>query len=326
MFLQRLVNSFVLNCIKERARRSRALSFYGKIEKENMIYKETEMGKVVDFFWDNVDFDNTENVIGLSGNLGAGKTTFVKYLLKSLGVTQNVVSPTFVLRRDYEAGSRVQSPPRPSPSGREQGPQDREIVGYLTGDLKNFDSLHKFAIAMKTNPTEAEEFLWENLRRNKFGSRFRRQHVVGNFIVDFINIKNKLIIEVDGGVHNNLKERDNERTKVFNNLGFKVLRFINDQILTNINYVLSEIEGALAPTLKGRAGEGTIKQIIHIDAYRLETPSQIYQVISKEELADKNNLILIEWPELSENIFDKIFLFEHFSEDERKISIIKKVV
>ncbi len=62
------------------------------------------------------------------------------------------------------------------------------------------------------------------------------------------------------------------------------------------------------------------KKIIHIDAYRLEKLEHIYQVISKEELQNKNNLVIVEWPELSENIFDAIYLFQHVDENTRKIS------
>ncbi len=66
-----------------------------------------------------------------------------------------------------------------------------------------------------------------------------------------------------------------------------------------------------------------IKKVIHIDAYRLEKPEHIYQVISKEELGDKNNLIIVEWPEKSEDIFDAIYLFEHVDENTRRISVQK---
>ena len=114
------------------------------------------------------------HVIGFSGNLGAGKTTFTKSLLKKRGSGVNVVSPTFVLRRDYDLG-------------------DKEVT-------------HK---------------------------------------------------------------------------------------------------------------------VIHIDAYRLEKPEQIYQVISKEELANKNNLIIIEWPEkVNQNIFDRIYKFDHVSDTERSLELM----
>lgn len=278
-----------------------------------MTYTEDKIVEVIDFFWGSRSESDT--VIGLSGNLGAGKTTFVKALLKSLGVTQSVVSPTFVLRRDYDIPPVVQSPPQPSPQGREGVPD------YLTGNLKNIHNLKNKALELRKESTRTEKILWEFLRNNQLGSKFRRQHVIDNFIVDFVNLEHKLIVELDGEVHDFQKERDAERTEIFENMGFRVIRFANSEVLNNINFVVSEIKGALAPSLVGRAGVG-INKVIHIDAYRLEKPEQIYQVVSKEELADKNNLILIEWPELSENIFDKVFLFEHVSEEERKISII----
>ena len=133
------------------------------------IFKIEELEEVVKIFLESLDYSN---VIGFSGNLGAGKTTFTKELLKQLGFSGNVISPTFVLRRDYEL----------------------ENSGY--------------------------------------------------------------------------------------------------------NY----------------------KKIIHIDAYRLEKPEHIYQVISKEELKNKENLVIIEWPEKSENILDAVYLFEHIDENIRKIS------
>lgn len=66
------------------------------------------------------------------------------------------------------------------------------------------------------------------------------------------------------------------------------------------------------------------KKVIHIDAYRLENPEQISQVVSREELEDRNNLVIIEWPELVDpNIFDAIFLFEHVDETTRRIKTQK---
>jgi very-short-patch-repair endonuclease/tRNA A37 threonylcarbamoyladenosine biosynthesis protein TsaE len=277
-----------------------------------MTYKENEIQEAVSFFKQNACIESGKRIFGLSGNLGAGKTTFVKALLKSLGVTQNVVSPTFVLRRDYEA-----SPPTPLLQ-RGEG-----VQSFLTGDKNNINSLKKISKDLRSNQTDAEEVLWECLRDSKLGYKFRRQHVVGNFIADFICLPQKLVIEIDGGIHNRLRERDAERTQIFYALGFKVVRFTNEEVKKNVGLVVERILRELAPFSEGEGpGMRHIKNIIHIDAYRLETHSQIYQVVTKEELADKNNLILVEWPEkVDMSIFDRIFLFEHVSETERKISI-----
>jgi tRNA threonylcarbamoyladenosine biosynthesis protein TsaE len=75
-----------------------------------------------------------------------------------------------------------------------------------------------------------------------------------------------------------------------------------------------------SPTFVLRRDYEAGRKVIHIDAYRLDKPEHIFQVISKDELADKNNLIIVEWPEKSENIFDTIYTFEHIDENTRKIS------
>ena len=86
---------------------------------------------------------------------------------------------------------------------------------------------------MRKDPTDAEAVLWEMLRAKKLeGMRFRRQHPVENYIVDFICLEEKLIIEVDGSHHaeNSYDAKRDERLKA---LGFEVLRFWNDEILKN---------------------------------------------------------------------------------------------
>jgi tRNA threonylcarbamoyladenosine biosynthesis protein TsaE len=63
------------------------------------------------------------------------------------------------------------------------------------------------------------------------------------------------------------------------------------------------------------------KNIIHIDAYRLEVPEQLFQVISEKELNDENNIVIIEWPEkVDEKIFHEVYVFEHIDENTRKVS------
>ena len=100
---------------------------------------------------------------------------------------------------------------------------------------------------MRRNPTEAESVLWNYLSDNKMGAHFRRQHPVYGYIPDFISLKDKLIIEVDGGYHfdGEQPELDAERTKYLNEEGFIVLRFTNEEVLCDIDNVLEEIEGVL---------------------------------------------------------------------------------
>ncbi len=99
---------------------------------------------------------------------------------------------------------------------------------------------------LRKNQTDAEKIIWYQLRnRNLCGYKFRRQHPIGNYIVDFVCIDKKLIIELDGGQHQLQKEADLERTKTLNQMGFKVLRFWNNSVLENPDAVLGQVLGLL---------------------------------------------------------------------------------
>lgn len=113
---------------------------------------------------------------------------------------------------------------------------------YATANSKNYKALAEKAIEMRDNPTAAEALLWQELKSNNLGLHFRQQHVVDNFIVDFVCLKQKLIIEIDGDIHDSQKERDVERTEILENLGFRIIRFTNDEVLTNISNVLKRVE------------------------------------------------------------------------------------
>ena len=91
---------------------------------------------------------------------------------------------------------------------------------YETADEAWYKLLVEFAKDNRRNPTEAESLLWELLRKKQLGKSFRRQHIIGDFIVDFICLPAKLIIEVDGGYHHlrcqaiDDRERDNNLKKL----------------------------------------------------------------------------------------------------------------
>jgi len=104
-----------------------------------------------------------------------------------------------------------------------------------------------FARQLRSEMTDAESYLWQRLRsRQIHGLKFRRQHPVGKFILDFACIEAKLIIEVDGGQHNEMQIQDNQRTAWLEAQGWKVLRFWNNEVLQNIEGVLVEVLNALA--------------------------------------------------------------------------------
>ena len=101
------------------------------------------------------------------------------------------------------------------------------------------------AKALRNNMTVAEQKLWNELNKNKIkGYRFKAQHPVSKYIVDFYCHKIKLVIEIDGNIHDidDVKERDEGRTFEIENYGIKVIRFTNNQVINNINEVITEIK------------------------------------------------------------------------------------
>jgi len=101
------------------------------------------------------------------------------------------------------------------------------------------------AAILRKNMTLSEILLWNKLKNRKvFNTKFRKQHPIGIFIVDFYCHEYKLVIEVDGDVHNNeeLNEYDLGRTGMLNNFGIRVIRFTNEEIIYNIDRVITKIQ------------------------------------------------------------------------------------
>jgi very-short-patch-repair endonuclease len=105
-----------------------------------------------------------------------------------------------------------------------------------------WEKLKPLARQMRNEPTFVEQVLWHHLRgRRLFGCKFRRQHAIDRFVVDFYCAERDMIIEVDGPVHDFTPEEDALRQEYLESLGFHVLRFTNQQVLENIDDVLQEI-------------------------------------------------------------------------------------
>ncbi|MGE0566841.1 MAG: leucine--tRNA ligase [Bacteroidia bacterium] len=117
-----------------------------------------------------------------------------------------------------------------------------EEPGYYKTNSKLWSLLKDKVLEMRSNPTPAEDKLWKAVRTNKLGVRFRRQHVIDRFIVDFVCLSKNLVVEVDGDIHDFQKEEDEARTEHLNNLGYKVIRFKNDVVLSQIENVINEIK------------------------------------------------------------------------------------
>jgi len=146
-------------------------------------------------------------------------------------------------------------PPLPNPppqGGREHKPSQYSIFAKIKSK------------ELRKNMTDAEQILWYFLRANRLsGLKFKRQQPIGNYVVDFVNFQNKLIIEVDGSQHNenNNIRKDEERTKFLEAKGYKVLRFWNNEIFESIENCIECIINSLPPANEGLGRGGIINSL-----------------------------------------------------------------
>ena len=124
-------------------------------------------------------------------------------------------------------------------------PQDH----IFTADKKQYAKLDLKARArgMRKEPTPAEAQLWQLLRGNQLGVKFRRQHSIDRYIADFVCLTHKLIVELDGAGHlePDQADYDNGRTAYLQELGYRILRFSNEQALNLPRRVLATIKANL---------------------------------------------------------------------------------
>ena len=157
----------------------------------------------------------------------------------------------------------------------------------------NYKLLQEFALANRNNPTEAESILWEYLKGGFMGEHFRRQHVLLDYIPDFVCLSKKIIIEIDGGYHfeGEQPERDAEREEELAKQGFTILRFTNEEIINDIDKVLETITNHLSSLGDGavvsgnhlpslREGSGVGLTIIKVGGAVVEDEAQLAQLLS----------------------------------------------
>ena len=130
-------------------------------------------------------------------------------------------------------------------------------MSYKTASPDRYGLLKAFARENRKNATLAETVLWEYLRDGVLGEKFLRQHIIGDYIVDFVSRHGGLIIEVDGGYHSEprQKENDQHREQELEQMGYHVIRFSNEEVLNEMEYVMEQIERGLSPDPSLNGGE-----------------------------------------------------------------------
>ena len=153
--------------------------------------------------------------------------------------------------------------PQPSPVGRghidtltgidlplNTGTKAKELAygGYREmADPQNYPNLKEKAKQMRKEPTEAEKVFWEIATSGQLNAKFRRQHIIGNYIVDFVSLEMRLIVEIDGGCHDDEQHQieDNLRSEELKGYGFAILRLKNEEVIGNSDEVIKKIKLAM---------------------------------------------------------------------------------
>ena len=170
-------------------------------------------------------------------------------------------------------------------------------MGFKTASPDRYRLLKDFARKNRKNPTLAEQVLWKYIREQVLGVKFLRQHVIGDYIADFVAPGCMLVIEVDGAYHSEPKQMRDDivRTSALEKSGFKVIRLSNEEVLYNTQDTLNKIKqhidmntqeldkslGAVSPSLTGRAGVGPLSLFdkiwnAHIVQQVQDGPTQLY--------------------------------------------------
>ena len=115
---------------------------------------------------------------------------------------------------------------------------------WKTASPDRYELLKEFAKENRQFMTEAEKALWMHLKGNALGHKFLRQHIIGDYIVDFLCRDAQVVIEVDGGYHAERQQQEDDavREQELERMGFHVMRFTNEEVLYDTENVISQIE------------------------------------------------------------------------------------
>ena len=116
-------------------------------------------------------------------------------------------------------------------------------ASYKCASPDRYVMLREYARKNRRNATLAEQYLWEYLRDNAIGVDFLRQHIIGDYIVDFVSRHGGLVIEVDGGYHSEPQQQEDDAVREYNlqRMGYHVMRFSNEEVIYDIDNVIRQI-------------------------------------------------------------------------------------
>ncbi len=245
---------------------------------------------------------NNADTVTLQTDKGEVKLEFLRQQLKKA-----IGQPSFSLADFIKPGpspgtSWITGDSAKAPS-REEG---EEKPGYQWANSVTYPLLKEFALRHRSQPTQAEDVLWKLVKTKKLeGHKFRRQHIIGDYIADLICLDKRLVVEVDGLIHQlpENKESDAARTLWLNEKGFKVIRFTNEQVLHETDKTLETIISALnsQPSIKENSdlssplgGQGAEHGADYIGAFAVTIHGAKKQVEKFASEHDEYNKIMVQ--------------------------------
>ncbi|MHB8624601.1 MAG: DUF559 domain-containing protein [Aggregatilineales bacterium] len=156
--------------------------------------------------------------------------------------------------RQYRARVMAATPHPKSLPHKEGGTSDAEQQWEISPQLER--KMQEVARQFRKSPTPAEDKLWQSLRKEQLGVKFRRQMPIGPFVADFYCSAARLVVEVDGPIHDSQRQADQQRQAMIESLGIQVIRFTNDQVTSALPSVLESIRAVLAIPLPSLWGKG----------------------------------------------------------------------
>jgi very-short-patch-repair endonuclease len=116
-------------------------------------------------------------------------------------------------------------------------------MSYKTASPNSYGLLKAYVKENRRSTTLAEDILWDRLRKNALGIKFLRQHIIGDYIVDFVSKHDGLVIEVDGGYHSEPRQQENDqlREEYLERMGYHIIRFNNEEVLYETEKVIEQI-------------------------------------------------------------------------------------
>jgi leucyl-tRNA synthetase len=178
---------------------------------------------------------------------------------------------------------------------------------------------------MRSNPTSAEEKMWGLLRKDYTNFHFRRQHIIGSFIVDFVCLSRRLVVEIDGDIHDYQIDEDRARQETLQNKGFTVIRFTNDEVFQQdiaVTLRIKEVLNSLpeVSSLSSGEGQGEVQEDLFIEVFTTR-PDTIFGV-SFVVLAPEHELVAkITTPQHKDVVEHYVTYAKNRSERERQAEV-----